>query len=211
MGSTVPKMGRASEKKADLASTLFSQAQLRVLSLLVGHPDQKFYGSEIIRLAQSGSGAVQRELAKLTKAGILNVASSGNRKVYQANKQSPIFKELRGIILKTVGLIEPIRRALDKFKGKIDFAFVYGSIAKGSDTARSDIDLIIVGNELEYSEVFGTLQKAEQALHRPVNPNLMTLIEWKQKLTNNNAFVRKVQEQPKLFVFGTNNELNRTG
>lgn len=210
LGIIIPKMGRVMERTGGIASALFSQVQLRVLGLLIGHPDQQFHASEIIRLAQSGTGAVQRELEKLSDAGLLTVTSSGNRKLYQANRQSPIFHELHDIILKTVGLVEPIRSALAPFKSNIRFAFVYGSVAKGQDTAKSDIDLLIVGDELAYSEIFAALQGAEQILRRPISPNLMTIVEWDRKRTDDNTFVRRILEQPKLFVFGNEDELAGT-
>lgn len=200
-------MGMIAKPPAGLAGALFSRVQLRVLSLLLGQPQRQFHAAEIIRLAGSGSGAVQRELERLAAAGILSVTKSGNRKLYQANRQSPIFAELRGLILKTVGLIEPLREALRPFAKQIDAAFVYGSVAKGTDTAKSDIDLMIVGDELSYSPVFAALQKAEKILLRPVNPNLMTAGEWKRKRAEKGSFVRKIAGQPKLFVIGSEDEL----
>ena len=193
--------------RSGLANALFSKVQLRVLSLLLGHPNRTFHTSEIIKLAQSGSGAVQRELEKLTKAGIVKSESSGNRKLYRANKQAPIFKELHRIILKTVGLVEPIRRSLKKFENQIRFAFVYGSVAKGLDTAKSDVDVMVVGDGLTYSEVFGALQRAEKVIDRAINPNLMTPIEWKQKLSTDSSFVKKILEQPKLIILGKEHDL----
>jgi predicted nucleotidyltransferase len=211
LGIIIPKMGRKASKAIGLASALFSQVQLRVLSLLIGQPDRNFHASELIRLAGSGSGAVQRELQKLATAGILNVTQSGNRKLYQANRQSPIFDELHSLIVKTVGLLEPIRRALKPKISEIDVAFVYGSTAKGEDTAKSDIDLMIIGHNPTYSEVYAALQKAEKTLLRPVNPTLMTPGEWKQKVADQNTFVRNVLQQPKLFVFGSENDLTGIG
>jgi predicted nucleotidyltransferase len=200
-------MGKPSKhqlkKPGGLAQALFAQVQLRVLGLLIGQPDRDFHGAEIIRLVASGSGAVQRELQRLAQAGIINVAASGNRKMYRANKQSPIFEELHGLILKTVGLVDPIRDALKKFKPKIGFAFVYGSVAKGLDTARSDIDLMIVGDDLAYAAIFSALQTAEKTLGRSTSPNLMTSGEWDKKLADGNPFVEKILGQPKLFVFGS--------
>ena len=163
----------------------------------------------MIKLVGSGRGAVQRELKKLTAAGILNVSTSGARKVYQANSQSPIYDELSSLILKTVGLLEPLRKALKVFTPKIELAFVYGSIAKGKDTAKSDIDLMIIGDGIAYGEIYGALQKAEKTLLRPINPNLMSPAEWKVKSTNKNSFVVKIAQQPKLFVFGNEDELKR--
>jgi predicted nucleotidyltransferase len=204
-------MGRKPSAKTSLAGALFSGVQLRLLGLSFGQPDRAFHASELIRLVGSGSGAVQRELAKLSNAGILAVATSGNRRLYQANRQSPIFGELHGLIVKTVGLVEPLRRALKPYDSEIDVAFVYGSVAKGEDTAKSDIDLMIIGNDLAYSELYATLQKAEKSLLRPVNPNLMTKIEWAQKRTGKNSFVNTISQQPKLFVFGTEHELKGIG
>ena len=194
-----------------LAGALFSRVQLRVLSLLLGQPDRAFHASEIIRLAGSGSGAVQRELEQLGAVGILTVTLSGNRKLYQANRQSPIFEELHGLIMKTVGLVEPLRKALKPFAEAIEVAFVYGSVATGRDTAKSDIDLMIVGNELSYSPVYAALQKAEKTLLRSVNPNLITPGEWKRKHAEKGSFVRKISEQPKLFVLGSQHELEGIG
>jgi predicted nucleotidyltransferase len=194
-----------------LASALFSRVQLRVLQLLLGRPSQGYQLTEVINLAGSGRGAVQRELERLTKAGILNVSVARGRKIYQANRQSPIFRELHGIILKTVGLFEPLQRALKPFNPTMRAAFVYGSIAKGSDTAKSDIDLMIIGHDIAYGDVFSALQKAEKDLARPINPNLMSLAEWKKKLIEGNPFVTKIAKQPKLFVVGTEDGLKGIG
>ena len=194
-----------------LAHALFSRVQLRVLSLLMGQPDRSYQVTEVIRLADLGRGAVQRELGKLTEAGILNLAVTGNRKLYQANRKSPIFEELHGLILKTVGLLDPLRSVLQPYNEKIEVAFVYGSVAKGRDTAKSDVDLMIIARDLAYSEIYTALQKAEVALLRSVNPSLMTPDEWKQRITGQNSFMRNILRQPKLFVFGTENELKGIG
>lgn len=202
-------MGTKVKTQVGLASALFSQVQLRLLSLLIGQPNRAFHTSEIIALARSGTGAVLRELTKLAKAGIIESRSEGNRKIYQANRQSPIFKELHRIILKTTGLVEPIRRSLKSFHDRIRFAFVYGSVAKGTETAHSDVDVMIVGEDLSYSEVFGALQIAEKAINRPINPNIMTPAEWKRS-PSGNSFLKSVAEGPKLFIFGSEHELKRT-
>ena len=204
-------MGMNNSTSTGLAGALLSRVQTRVLHLLIGNPDRSFHASEIIRLADSGSGAVQRELKKLAAAGIIVVTSSGNRRLYQANRQSPIFQELYGIILKTVGLVEPLNRALNPFRSRIELAFVYGSVARGTDTAKSDVDLMILGQGLSYSDVFAALQKAERSLLRSVSPTLMTVDEWKQKVESGNSFVANVLEQPKIFIAGTDDELQGIG
>jgi predicted nucleotidyltransferase len=207
----MPKMGIKLRPPNGLAGALFSKVQLSVLGLLIGQPDRSFRISEIIRLVGSGSGAVQRELEALTAAGIFTVSSTGSQKLYGANRQSPIFEELYGLVLKTVGLLEPLKKALKPYQSKIEFAFVYGSIAKGTDIAKSDIDLMIIGEQITYGDIFLALQNAEKTLQRPINPNLMTPDEWRQRRNNKRAFVTKILEQPKMFVLGTDNELQGIG
>jgi predicted nucleotidyltransferase len=207
----MPKMGIKQRPLNGLAGALFSKVQLSVLGLLIGQPDRSFRISEIIRLVGSGSGAVQRELEALTAAGIFTVSSTGSQKLYGANRQSPIFEELYGLVLKTVGLLEPLKKALKPYQSKIEFAFVYGSIAKGTDIAKSDIDLMIIGEQITYGDIFLALQNAEKTLQRPINPNLMTPDEWRQRRSNKSAFVTKILEQPKMFVLGTDNELQGIG
>jgi predicted nucleotidyltransferase len=191
----------------DIADTLFSQVQRRVLGLLFGQPDRTFYGSELIRLARSGSGAVQRELRRLEESGLVTAARVGNQKHYRANVRSPVFPELRGLILKTLGLAEPLREALAPHAQRIKAAFVYGSIAKGEETARSDIDLMVIGDDVTYSDFFDEFLKAEQLLGRPVHANFVSPDEWRRKLTQGSAFFTKINAQPKIFVVGSQEDL----
>lgn len=204
-----PKMGVI--RSLGLARALFSQVQLRVLSLFFSDPSRQFHLAQVIKLAGSGRGAVQREVEKLTHAGILSVTRNDGRKIYQANHQSPVFEELCGLILKTAGLVEPIQKALKQFARKIKVAFIFGSVAKERDTATSDVDLMIICHDLTYGDVYLALQKAENNILRKISPNLLTPDEWKQRLSNQNSFVVKVAQQPKLFVFGTDDELKRIG
>lgn len=203
-------MGMMPKPKSSLADALFSRVQLRVLALLFGQPDRAFHASEIIRLAASGSGAVQRELKRLSEARLIDITQSANRKLYQANRASPLFNELHGLVFKTVGLVEPLRAALQPLAKRIDFAFVYGSVAKGSDTSGSDIDLMVIADDLAYGDIFNALQKAETTLQRPVNPNLMTTREWRRKSADEGSFAGKIARQPRLFVIGEADEPART-
>jgi predicted nucleotidyltransferase len=196
---------------SNLSAALFSRVQSRVLGILFGQPDQQFQLTEIISRAGSGRGAVQRELEKLTEVGIVATAAYGNRKLYHANRESPVFQELHQLILKTVGIVDPLREALTAYRQSIKSAFVYGSIAKGKDTAKSDIDVMIIGEGLVYSEVYSVLQQAEKHLARPVNPNLMTSNDWVRKVKAKSSFVTKILTQPKLFVFGNEDELRSLG
>ena len=196
---------------SNLSSALFSRVQSRVLGILFGQPDHEFQLSEIISRADSGRGAVQRELEKLTAAGIVALATHGTRKLYHANRESPIFNDLHQLIVKTVGVVGPIRDALAIYRPSITSAFIFGSVAKGTDTARSDFDVMIIGDDLAYSEVYAALQKAENVLARPVNPNLMGKSDWIRKLKDKSPFITKILSQPKLFVFGTEDELRALG
>lgn len=145
LGIKMPKMGTITTPTAlpqtgtSLAQALFSGTQQRVLGLLFGQPDRSFYATELIALAGAGSGAVQRELARLAQSGLVTVRPVGNQKHYQANPDSPIYAELCGIARKTVGLAEPLRAALAPMAARIKAAFVFGSVAKQQDTASSDI------------------------------------------------------------------------
>jgi predicted nucleotidyltransferase len=192
-----------------LAQALFSTVQQRVLALIFGQPDRSFYTSEIIRAVRSGTGAVERELARLRASGLVTVERIGNQKHYRANRRSPIFKELHSIVLKTAGLSEPLRAALAPYADKIKTAFVYGSVAKGSDTAQSDIDLMVIGDNLSYPDLYAGLEKAERVLQRPVNPNFLNEAEWRRKRAQKGSFVARINAQPKIFVFGAEDDLRR--
>src|SRR5215831_21166742 len=120
-----------------MSDALFSKVQQRVLALIFAHPERSFYTSEIVRNVHSGTGAVERELSRLQRSGLVSVERIGNQKHYRANRQSPIFEELHSLVLKTIGLRDPLRDSLAPYADKIKIAFVYGSVAKGSDRAKS--------------------------------------------------------------------------
>lgn len=186
---------------------LFTPVQQRVLGLLFGQPARRFQSAELIRLVGSGTGAAHRLLTKLAAAGLVTTEKVGNQKYYQANADSPVFAELAGLVRKTVGLVVPLQAALAPLARKIAAAFVYGSIAKGTDTAASDIDLMVITDKLEYGEVFTALKDAEAALARAVNPNLMTRAEWRRKRAEADTFAARVAAQPRLFLLGSDDEL----
>jgi predicted nucleotidyltransferase len=190
-----------------LADALFSKVQQRVLGLLFVNADRSFYTNEIVRFVDSGIGVVQRELEKLTASGLVTTKKIGNQKHYQANREAPIFEELRGIMLKTAGLSDILRAALLPLSDKIQTAFIYGSIAKGSDTAKSDIDLFIIGDDLAYADLYNLLSASEARLGRPVNPSIYSMQELRRKLAEDNAFVLRVLEQPKIFLTGSTDDL----
>ena len=209
MGSIMPNMGikkRANQERSPvvsgIADALFTKVQQRVLAVLFGNHARSFYANELIALAGSGSGAVQRELAQLEAAELVTVKRVGNQKHYQANSAAPVFEELRGLVLKTSGLVDVIRAALAPLAAQIDSAFVFGSIAKSKDTANSDIDLMVISEKLAYAELFAALEPATIRLGRTVNPTVYTQKEIQKRLRDGNAFVKRVLGQPKLWVIG---------
>jgi predicted nucleotidyltransferase len=206
----IPTLGvtrsRRSPRKS-LADAVFTKTQQRVLRVLFGQPERSFYASELIREAGTGSGAAQRDLARLERSGIIIARRIGNQKHYQANASSPLFSELRNIVLKTVGLAEPLRDGLMPLSSAIRAAFVYGSVAKATDQSASDIDLMIISDSLTYGAVFGALERVTGAVGRKVNPTVYTAAEFSKRAGTENAFVTRVLEQPKLWVIGSEDDL----
>ena len=209
-GTKIPNMGTKKKHAqtvrapvvSGVADALFTKVQQRVLAILFGNPGRSFYGNELIALAGSGSGAVQRELSQLEAAALVKVTRVGNQKHYQANDQSPVFEELRGLVLKTSGLLDVLRAVLAPLVSQIDSAFVFGSVAKGKDTAKSDIDLMVISDTVAYAELFAALEPATARLQRTVNPTLYSKSEIEKRVRNDNAFVKRVLAQPKLWLIG---------
>lgn len=193
--------------RGSLADALFAKVQQRVLAVLFANPGRSFYANEIIGLASSGTGAVQRELARLESAGLVTVTRVGKQKHYQANASSPVFDELRALVLKTFAFADVLRDALAPVSREIRAAFVYGSIAKGEDTAASDIDLMVISDELTYSDLFGAVDEASTKLGRKIAPTIYSPKELSQRVKQDNAFVTRVLEQPKLWLIGDDRDL----
>lgn len=174
---------------------------------LFRQPERSFFANELIGLTGSGSGAVQRELKRLAGSGLVSMVRIGNQKHYQADPRSPIYNELCSIATKTVGLAEPIRAALQPLVDRIDAAFVYGSVARKTDTATSDIDLMVISDRLSYADLFAALEAVGVRLGRPVNPTVYSSRDLARKLAEGNAFMKRVMAQPKIWVFGNDQSL----
>ena len=192
-----------------LSNALFSKVQQRVLALIFGHPERSFYASEIVRNVRSGTGAVERELSRLRSSGLVSVERIGNQKHYRANPDSPIFMELKSLVLKTVALAEPLKQSFEPLSDRIDAAFIYGSFAKDTDTAHSDIDLMVIGDDLDYAGLYSAAQDAEQKLSRKVNPTFLSPADWTRKAAEKGSFVSKINAQPKIFIFGGAEDLQQ--
>ena len=146
---------------------------------------------------------MHRQLQRLERAGLVAVSREGNQKYYSALKDAPVFPELHGLVTKTVGVVEPLRAALERIADDIELAFVFGSVAKGSERAGSDLDLLVVTDELAYADVYTALTAAEQTLGRPINPTVFTRAEWKKKRARHDSFAARITAQPRLFVIGS--------
>ena len=210
-GNNVPDMGietkhRISEAAALYASTslsdaLFTATQQRVLGCLFGQPGRSYSVSELINTTGAGSGAVQRELARLAGSGLLTVEHVGKQKLYRANPDSPIHDELAAIVRKTFGLAAPLREALAPLADRLHAAFVHGSVAKGSDTAASDIDLMLV------ADAMAALHPLMEQLGREINPTLYTRDELRKRIADGNSFVTRVLAQPRIWLIGGEHDL----
>lgn len=198
------------DQSISLSDALFSKVQGRVLGLLFGNPDRSFYANELFRLTGSGTGAGVRELTKLSSSGLVTVNKIGNQKHYQANRDTPIFEEVRGIVLKTFGMADVLRQGLMPMADKISVAFIYGSIAKGSDTAKSDIDVMVIGDNIAYPDVYSSLMQAEQQLGRKVSPAIYNKDDVTRKLEEGNSFLIRIMAQPKIFLIGSEHDLTAT-
>jgi predicted nucleotidyltransferase len=207
MGMFIPVMGRA-RRQPSLAGALLTPVQMRVLGLLFGQPERRFQSAELIRLARSGTGAVHRQLGRLAAVGLVSVTAVGNQKFYQANAASPVFQELHGLIVKTVGLVEPLRHAIAPLGDRIAAAFVYGSMAKGSDRADSDVDLLVLSDSVRHEELYSALAPAERELGRPINPTLLTRAAWRSKRAAKDSFASRITKGPHLMVLGSHDDLD---
>lgn len=196
-------------KKSE-AYLLFGKARRAILGLLLTHADESFYLREIERLCGIGIGPVQRDLSKLVKFGIIKRTRDGKQVYFQANEKSPIFEELKSIIIKTFGIADILKSALEPLANRIDIAFIYGSIAKGSEDFSSDIDLMIIGN-VKLSEIVKTVSLAQKDLNREINPSVYSLIDFRKRIRTGNTFIKLVLKSEKIMLIGDVNELEELG
>ena len=185
-----------------LKDAVFTDSQAKVYLWIYGQPERSYHLSELRRLTGLGSASLQREINRLVVAGLANSALKGNQRQISANRQSLLFKELSDLTRKVMGAAALLTEALLPIKRKIEVAFLYGSVAKQSDNAESDIDIMIVGSDLTLSELLDQLLPVEEMLCRKVNPTCYTVGEFKKRLSDTDSFVNKVLSQPIIQLFG---------
>jgi uncharacterized protein len=192
-----------------IGAALFGATRQAVLRLLFGHADQRFYQQKIIASVRLGSGTVQRELEQLVAAGIITRTVEGRQAYFQANRDCPVFEELRGIVRKTFGVAQVLIEGLTALGNTVQLAFIYGSIATGNEKSDSDIDVMVVGEDISMQDVVSALDEAQRDLGREVNPSVYQADEFCRKLAEGNHFLTSVVPAPKIFLIGDEHELAR--
>lgn len=185
-----------------MSGALFSEAQSRVLRWVFGFPDRSFHLSELRRLTGLGSASLQRELRRLAEAGLVSSEPVGNQRHFRANASSPIYDELIALTRKTLGVQPMLREALQALGSEVISAWVYGSVAKQSETAQSDVDVMLVGENLTLNRILEVLLPLEKELGRKINPTCFTPAEFKRRLRDPDSFVNRVLAQPILPLIG---------
>ncbi len=185
-----------------LKDAVFTDSQAKVYLRIFGQPERSYHLSELRRLTGLGSASLQREINRLVAAGIASSTLKGNQRQISANRQSPLFKELSDLTRKVMGAAALLTEALLPIAQKIEIALLYGSVAKQSDTAESDIDIMVIGSDLTLSEILEQLLPVEEMLGRKVNPTCYTVDEFKKRLSDTDSFVNKVLSQPIIQLFG---------
>jgi predicted nucleotidyltransferase len=198
------------EYESNISNYLFNKTARSLMSLLYGRPDEEFYINQLMKATGSGSGAIQRELKRMTEAGLVIREKKGNQVYYQANSKSPIFNELKSIVRKTFGVADVLWEALAPFSKNIKAAFIFGSIARNSDDRKSDIDVMVIG-DITFGDVVSALSPAESALGREINSVVYPIAEFRQKAGSGHNFVKNVLENDKIFLIGDEDELARLG
>ena len=209
-----PKKTRKSMPKSmpkSMIDALFSKTKQSVLGFLFGQPERSFFLAELIKLAAKGSGSVQRELVLLVESGLVDQEFSGQHKYYRANPNSPIFHELTGIVMKTVGLVGPLKAALESREAEIECAFVFGSVAKRTERASSDIDLFVISDSLGLESLYEIIEPAERRIARKIGCTLYSRSEYKARRTAGNSFLEKVLTSEIIFLLGDRDVLNKLG
>ena len=187
---------------ASISDLLFpNQYRRKVLGLLLMRPEQQIHLRELARVIGAAPGTLKKELDALCEAGLLRAERVGNQVRFCANTAHPVFPELQALIRKTIGLVDALRLSLAPLAGRIDAAFVFGSMASGTESAGSDIDLMVVG-DAGFAEIVDATYEAQAALGREINPKVMSASEWQAKKAERNAFLQDVLNKPRIMLIG---------
>lgn len=194
---TIPTRLRISE-------ALFAPARRRVLALFYTNADRRYHVREVIRQAAVGTGSVQNELRRLLAGGLLVKQCEGRQVYYQAARGSPVFTELRSLLVKTEGVPVLLESALQPLSDRIRAAFIYGSFARGEETSSSDIDVLIIG-QIKLDDVARVLSPVQDTLNREVNPSIVTPDQFRKRMKARDGFLLRVMEGIKILIAGDAN------
>ena len=186
--------------------SLFGKTRQALLSLLYGRANEEHPPENLIELAGLGRGTVQRELEFLARAGVVRRTVRGRQVYFQANADCPIYAELHGLVVKTAGVADALRSALAPVAARIRVAFIYGSMAKGTERRASDVDVMVIG-DLSFEEASEALARVQKSLGREVNPSVYAPADFRMKLAAKNNFLRTVMNSEKIFLIGNEHEL----
>ncbi len=193
-----------------LASILLPGYRRRVLGLLLLHPDESLHGREIARRTGLPAGTLTRELNRLADVGLLKREKRGNQLLYRADRACPVFEEVAGILRKTSGIADVLKAALEPLTDRIEIAFVFGSVARGAETAGSDIDVMVIG-AVDFGAVIDALHPVQAQVSRDINSKVFTVREWQAKVAADDPFIAEVLGQTKIFLIGDEHELAKPG
>ena len=189
MSTIVTIMGTA-YKNTSLSTVLFGKTRKAILSLLYANTDRAFYHREIVRMAGVGLGAAQREVKQLSGSGIIKRTVHGNQVYYQTDTACPVYKELKGLVIKTAGVADVLKTALKPLSGRIKAAFIHGSFVRGTELNSSDVDVMIIG-DATFTDVTSAFSYAQKKLSREVNPTVYPVKEIQIKIAKSHHFVNK--------------------
>ncbi|MGH6946887.1 MAG: nucleotidyltransferase domain-containing protein [Kiloniellales bacterium] len=189
---------------------MFNAYRRKVLAVLLLHPDEDFHVRELERLTGVPAGSLHRELKALSEAGMLLRSRQGNQVRYQANRSVPIYEELAGIFRKTVGLVDVLRESLHPLADRIDAALVFGSFASGAQRPGSDLDILVIGR-VSLLDVVTALGEAQEELRLELNPVVMSRKKFLDAKRDKDRFLKRVLDEPKLYVVGDATRLEKPG
>lgn len=176
-----------------------------VLTFFLTHPDEEIYQSRLVDYTKCALMQVQRALSRLLETGLIIKKKSGNRFYYKANREHPAFEDIKRALFKTTLFGDLLRKALDPIKNKIQFCFVYGSLARGEESFESDVDLLIIG-DLRIREIAKILGSVGHEIGREINPTVYPMKEFRKKIKEKNIFIREIIDKPKIWLFGEESE-----
>jgi predicted transcriptional regulator len=182
-----------------------SKTKRSLLKLLLTNPDTEFYVRDISRRIGEPLNAVRRELGYLEKAGLLKSRHAGNLKYYSVIKEFPIYSELKKIIYTTIGFGDYLAERFEDSK-HIEMAFIYGSVARNEETAKSDVDLFVVG-KIDEDELHELVSRIETDTGRIIHYTVMSKAEFQKRLKNNNPFIQRIMKEKKFMLKG-NHDFN---